>query len=57
LRRFLGDFLLLEETGRRDDWIRQRYEELASKTNAGAQLSSAEREELNRICGVLAEDH
>jgi hypothetical protein len=49
--------LVAAERQRRDDWIRQRYEELSSKTNAGAQLNSAEREELNRICGALAQDH
>ena len=49
--------LVTTERQRRDDWIRQRYDELASKRNAGVELTRDERDELNRICGVLAQDH
>lgn len=49
--------LVSAERQRRDDEIRQRYEELASRKTAGVQLTSGEREELNRICDVLAQDH
>ena len=49
--------LVTGERQRRDDWIRQRYEQLASTRNAGIQLTDDERADLSRLGRVLAEDH
>jgi hypothetical protein len=45
------------ERERRDHWIRQRYEELASRRDDGAKLTDDERAELSRLGRILAEDH
>ncbi len=49
--------LVAAERQRRDNWIRDRYDALASKRNAGADLSREERHELSRLGRILAEDH
>ena len=49
--------LVTAERQRRDDWIRRRYEQLASKRTAGIQLTDDERADLSRLGRVLAEDH